>query len=499
MRRLARRLSPQALYKRHGAAYITRYYPLLYASTILFGAPVVYGPLVVATDGSASQYLVVFVCGTGSALLALWLSLRRASRHVAPAIAWSPGDGTEATIAAWRATVSAVPSVTAATYVICLVVSGLPWTVLISWLFELSVIEGMLCGVAIALFALYPTFVLTAGYELFLAPLRQDLAARLPRDYSVQRPSPSLRIWLLGLVPAVLIVDGLVAFFASELDDLTSRIAGATAVTLVLTLLATFLVSRLLLGPIDELTSVTSRIRAGDLTARAVPEREDELGALVLEFNRMSDELVHARERLVTAREEERRRLRRDLHDGLGATIAAVSVQLQAAVHALERDPSRVGPLITSAHAAIHNSLEDVRRLVYGLRPPVLDALGLRGALRDHAGSLGGPGAPQFAVHAEELGDLPAAVEVAALRIAQEAMTNVVRHAQAEHCVVELSCNGTLTVCVRDDGVGLRGGQSGVGLVSMRERAGELGGTVTVSAAPGGGTEVRALLPAKRR
>ncbi len=494
-----RRLSPQALYARHGAAYITRYYRVLYASTLLFGAPVVYGPLVLVTSGSAGQYLVVFGAGTGSALLALWLSLRRANRHMEPAITWTPDAGDEDTIAAWRATVSAVPSVTAATYVICMLVSGLPWAGLISWLFELSVVEGVLCAAAIALFALYPTFVLTAGYELFLAPLRQDLAARLPADYGVERPSPSLRVWLLGLVPAVLIVDGLVAFFASELDDLPSRIAGTTIATLTLTLLATFLVSRLLLGPIDELMSVTSRIRAGDLTARAVPEREDELGALVLEFNRMSDDLVQARERLVTAREEERRRLRRDLHDGLGAAIAAITVQLQAAVHSLDRDPSRVGPLITSAHAAVQNALEDVRRLVYGLRPPVLDALGLPGALRDHASSLGGPGAPRFAVEAGELGDLPAAVEVAALRIAQEAMTNVVRHAQAEHCVVELSCNGTLTVSVRDDGVGYHDQQSGVGLVSMRERAGELGGTVTVSAVPGGGTEVLALLPAEQR
>jgi signal transduction histidine kinase len=490
--------SPEALYARYGAAYITRYSALGYVSAVVFGAPIVFLLLVTVTQGSDERYAVVFGAGTASALLALWISNRRSTRHIQPALDWHPNAGPEATIAAWRATVSAVPTVTVATFVTCQLVSGIPWAVLVTVLFDLHVLEGILCAVCVAVFSLYPTVVLTAGYELFLRPLRHDLARRLPPEYSVERPSPSLRLWLIALVPTVLVVNTLVAFFASGMDDVAARVALSLVVALALTLLATFLVARLILGPIAEMTKVTSRIRAGDLTARAVPEREDELGALVLEFNRMSDELVAARAHLLSAREEERRRLRRDLHDGLGAAIAAISVQLQAAQRALDRDPTRVGPLIAGASGAVHDVLEDVRRLVYDLRPPALDAFGLLGALRNHATSLGGPGAPQFEVSAGELGELPAAVEIAALRIAQEAMTNVVRHAQARSCVVELSVNGVLTVCVRDDGVGFGGpSASGVGLLSMRERAGELGGSVSVSTVPGGGTEVLARLPAE--
>jgi signal transduction histidine kinase len=496
MRRWLARNRPEVLYERLGARYITRYYALVYASAVAFGAPIVLLPLVLATTGGAGRYAIAFAAGTSTALLALWLGNRRATRRVAPALEWDADAGPEATIAAWRATVSSVPSDTVATFAICQLVSGIPWAILVSELFDLSVLEGFVCAACVAVLTLYPTVALTAGYELFLRPLRQDLARRLPPDYRIERPSPSLRLWLIALVPTVLVVNTLIAVFASTLDGVAARLALSLLVALALTLLATLLIARLILGPIGELTRVTSRIRAGDLSARAVPEREDELGALVLEFNRMSDELVRAREHLVTAREEERRRLRRDLHDGLGAAIAAVSVQLQAALHAQERDPQRVGPLIAGASDAVHDALEDVRRLVYGLRPPALDAFGLLGALRHHATSLGGPGAPSFEVAGDELGALPAAVEVAALRIAQEAMTNVVRHAQARSCVVELSCNGTLMLSVRDDGVGYTGEASGVGLVSMRERAGELGGSVSVSAAPGGGTEVVALLPA---
>ncbi len=496
---LLRDQSPSALYARYGIGYIERYYRALYLSVFLFAAPATWAALVMATEGSVWTYLALFTAGSASSIGALWLCVRWSRRNLAPATRWRPDAGDEQTLAAWRTVVRAVPAALVPCFLTCLLGSGLPWAVLVAVTLSLSATESVLAVVCVVIFALYPVVLNAAAFELFLGPLKRDIARHLPDDYRIERPFPSMRQWLLASLPIVTLVNGLfVAFYASSVEDLTAKVAGSVLVTLSWTLAPLLLFIHLLIRPVEELTAVTVRIRGGELRARAVPEREDELGILLLEFNRMSDDLVRAREHLMAAREEERRRLRRDLHDGLGAAIAAITVQLQAAMHALDRDPQRVRPLLQGATEGAQNVLDDVRRLVYGLRPPALDAFGLLGALRDHATALDGPGAPQFEVRAEDLGELPAAVEVAALRIAQEAMTNVVRHAHASSCLVELSGNGTLTVCVRDDGVGINGQAYGVGLMSMRERAVELGGSVTVNATPGGGTEVLALLPAER-
>lgn len=148
--------------------------------------------------------------------------------------------------------------------------------------------------------------------------------------------------------------------------------------------------------------------------------------------------------------------------------------------------------------------IDDIRRLVYALRPPTLDQLGLVAAVRAHASQCSRPGENGHAsLHVEieapeELPPLPAAVEVAAYRIAQEALTNVVRHAQAHHCLVRLELAGALNVEIADDGVGIPAGSrknGGLGLLSMRERAVELGGTCVIGSVSGGGTRVQASLP----
>jgi signal transduction histidine kinase len=141
-----------------------------------------------------------------------------------------------------------------------------------------------------------------------------------------------------------------------------------------------------------------------------------------------------------------------------------------------------------------------VRRLVYGLRPPALDQLGLVPALREQATKLAGSGdgfaCPEVSLVAPaSLPPLPAAVEVAAYRIVLEALTNVARHAGAHRCAVYLAVNGALELEVVDDGVGLAGAKAGVGLTTMRERAEELGGALVVEPAAGGGTRVLARLP----
>lgn len=207
--------------------------------------------------------------------------------------------------------------------------------------------------------------------------------------------------------------------------------------------------------------------------------------------------LQRSRAALVTAREEERRRLRRDLHDGLGPALAGVTLGLHAAGQNVRRAPDRAVEQLAQLAGQVEEAVRDIRRLVYGLRPPALDELGLAQAIRREAARLeGGEAGLAIAVDLPDdgLGALPAAVEAAAYRIITEALTNVSRHARARTCAVRLRRGPSLEVEVLDDGLGLSGQPSGVGLTAMRERAAELGGTCRIeSLAPG--TRILARLP----
>jgi signal transduction histidine kinase len=212
---------------------------------------------------------------------------------------------------------------------------------------------------------------------------------------------------------------------------------------------------------------------------------------------RLTTDLQRSRERLVTAREEERRRLRRDLHDGLGPRLATLTLNLDAARNLLGQEPDSADALLAGLKAQVQAAISDIRRLVYDLRPPALDELGLIQAIRQGAVGYGRGGLEVGVEAPEKLPPLSAAVEVAAYRIAQEALTNAARHARADVCRVRLSPGeNALELEVADDGVGLpEDRHDGVGIASMRERAAELGGTCLVTAMPGGGTRVLARLP----
>jgi signal transduction histidine kinase len=210
----------------------------------------------------------------------------------------------------------------------------------------------------------------------------------------------------------------------------------------------------------------------------------------------LSRDLQESRERLVLAREEERRRLRRDLHDGVGSALAGLALQAGNARKALPDSPEEAERWIRPLEDGIRATVADVRRVVDDLRPPALDELGLAGALSQRASTI----SPSAVVTAE-LDDtpLPAALEVAAYRIAAEALANVARHTEAGHVTVSLdgrSSTGLLRLEVSDDGPGLPAQLTpGVGLRSMRERAEEVGGRCEIRSASGGGTFVYAELP----
>ena len=216
---------------------------------------------------------------------------------------------------------------------------------------------------------------------------------------------------------------------------------------------------------------------------------------------RLATDLQKARERLVLAREEERRRLRRDLHDGIGPTLASLSQRIDTACHLVSRDPDAAIVQLRNLKVQIKSTIGDIRRVVYALRPPVLDELGLVPAIREHVLQRSEANSLHISVEAPaDVPLLPAAVEVAAYRITLEALTNVERHAHAQHCLVrlQLADERALRLSIVDDGCGLPDDyHAGVGITSMRERVAELGGKFTIIAKPGGGTHVQVQLPLK--
>jgi signal transduction histidine kinase len=213
---------------------------------------------------------------------------------------------------------------------------------------------------------------------------------------------------------------------------------------------------------------------------------------------RLAADLQRSREQLVLAREEERRRLRRDLHDGVGSALAGLALQAGNVRQALPDSPEAARDRVIGLEAGIRETVADIRRIVDDLRPPALDELGLASALRERADAIV-PGRARVTSGLDGV-SLPAAVEVAAYRIGAEALANAARHSGAHRVGVTLQVETApraLVLEVLDDGIGVQrpdhGG--GVGLGSMRERAEELGGSCEVGVGPGGGTRVRAVLP----
>jgi signal transduction histidine kinase len=210
----------------------------------------------------------------------------------------------------------------------------------------------------------------------------------------------------------------------------------------------------------------------------------------------LTADLQRARKRLVATREEERRRIRRDLHDGLGPQLASQTLTLNAIEKLIDRDPENAKNLIRGLQVQSQDAITSIRHLIYELRPPALDELGLAEALKE--GSANYRGTVQVEIEAPTaLPQLPAAVEVAAYHITQEAIVNAIRHAQASLCHVWLGITDkNLHIKIEDDGQGFPDNfQAGIGLQSMRERASELNGSIEFKSSSGKGICVQVLLP----
>jgi two-component system, NarL family, sensor kinase len=218
--------------------------------------------------------------------------------------------------------------------------------------------------------------------------------------------------------------------------------------------------------------------------------------AQTIRSQRLAAQVQAAREAVVTAREEERRRIRRDLHDGLGPRLSGIAFIADAVRSALRSDPERALDHLTRLRRETEQAIDDIRRLVYAMRPPALDELGLLAAVAQQTAGLRTPAGDPFNVriNALPLPSLPAAAEAAAYRIAVEATANSARHSGTTTADLTLSVDGdALVLSVRDEGR-RRPWIPGVGITSMRERVAEVGGELVV-----GKGRVEARLPLATR
>lgn len=245
-------------------------------------------------------------------------------------------------------------------------------------------------------------------------------------------------------------------------------------------------------APPGEALDVRSRRSLGELAAVVTA------GLVVL---RSSEDLASARQRLAAVRVEERRTIRRELHDGLGPSLAGIRLGLQGARNLLPANPVAAADLLGSLQEQLDHQVDGVRSLSRSLFPPVLDELGLAAAFDELAAGHARSG---FAlqVTADVPPDLGVQTSAAAYGIAVEAVTNARRHSGAAGCRIEATCDtdaageAVLTVVVRDDGCGFDPSTAlGVGTRSMRERADELGGTLVIESGCPAGTVVTARLP----
>jgi two-component system, NarL family, sensor histidine kinase UhpB len=300
---------------------------------------------------------------------------------------------------------------------------------------------------------------------------------------------------------AVLAIATLLLLFSPiEISyPVTNTQATILVVSFVISIVLNVVLLRQVIGPLRRLTATMRSVEPLQPGRRvAIRGADADVAALTTAFNDMLDRLEDERResgrRVLLAQEEERQRIARELHDEVGQVLTSVVLELE---HAAQRaDPDDADQLAT-ARESVRRSLEDVRRIARELRPEMLDDLGLQSALRALCTSAAAHQRLHIERRLELTGAVSPEVELAVYRVAQESLTNVMRHAEASEVLVSLSnVGGGLRLIVRDDGRGLPAGTNGgAGLAGMQERALHVGGRLTVATVPDGGTEVRLDVP----
>jgi two-component system sensor histidine kinase UhpB len=272
--------------------------------------------------------------------------------------------------------------------------------------------------------------------------------------------------------------------------------------------LANAFILRLALAPLEELEETAVRVQAGDFGVRAAesPMADSAMERLIDTFNGMLESIEDQQKkhrdlsvRALNAAEEERKRVAADLHDKPAQTLAGLLLRLSLAKNVADSEVR--GALLKEAAEEASSAMDEIYRVVQALRPPALEMLGLKGALETHARALSASNDIEIDVESDDLrGALDPQAEIALYRILQEALSNVIRHAQAQHALIKLRRTGDgVLATIEDDGVGFAADRvlkdsSSLGLFGMQERASYMGGTVEVRSGRGG-TTVEVKIP----
>lgn len=334
---------------------------------------------------------------------------------------------------------------------------------------------------------------LQAGVNRMMYGQRDEPAAVLSRLGEKLEESGTPQATLAGIVETVALALK-IPFVAIELGEPTTTIvqhgrARPNSYRLPLTHQGE-VIGYMLAAPRDQ----DGRLSAKDLE---ILETISHQTSMVAYAASLTSDLKRARQKLVTTREEERRRIRRDLHDGLGPQLASLNLKLDAAENLLTSNPDKAVDLLGESKIQVQAAVADIRRLVYNLRPPALDELGLMACLRQRAATYHSNSGMRVEVEGPaQLDGLPAAVEVAAYRIIDEAVHNASQHAAADHCWVRIKADTNLELVIEDDGPGMPSQfRAGVGIISMRERTEELAGTFQLEKRQPTGTRIQIFLP----
>jgi two-component system sensor histidine kinase UhpB len=338
-----------------------------------------------------------------------------------------------------------------------------------------------------------------------------------------------VRAWRPPLLTRILAANAVVVLLGAVAGTLVTKsladestlglVLGFAALGVALSLLINYIVLRRTLRPLSELTRAVGRIH-DDLSGAPLPVtpgNDPDLDRLTLALNTMLDRLaVHAATieanrrsmralslEVISAQEEERKRIARELHDETSQSLASLLISLERIDSAIPDDLPHLKDRLRAARGLTRRALDDLRAVVADLRPLVLDDLGLAPAIRWYATDRLEAVGIDVTVEAEaNLPRLPASVETAVFRIAQEAISNVLNHADAGQVRIRLACGEDLRLEVDDDGIGFDAvlppppdGRQHMGLFGIRERAAALGGVATVESTPGEGTRVRVAIP----
>ncbi|MFQ5593742.1 MAG: histidine kinase [Anaerolineae bacterium] len=312
-------------------------------------------------------------------------------------------------------------------------------------------------------------------------------------------------------------------------NGLRTAFLSSVAIIILSALVLYVLLSRLIITPMEQVAHALRRFSRGERAARVPVQAQDEVGLLADVFDEMADTIqeqeaeasqlymeLKAKDavrrqllaRLITAREEERQRLAREIHDELGQLLTGLSLNLKLSQESVGDDPQTTRDHLDKANALVRHTIEQAHRLITDLRPTVLDDYGLVPALQEEMNQRLAPLGIDAYLHTEgNIERLPAKVATDAFRIAQEAITNVIRHAHARQVHIRLvQTEDGLTVTIDDDGTGFpreilneHDGRQALGIIGMQERAGALGGRLEVVTREPHGTQVRLWLPLQKK